>query len=469
MGQCHLQAHFAVAAHGGLEWNVVHVAVVLRVEDARVAGVGSERRRDVVDHTQVGRHLVLHFLPRRDTGKCSAGVMVLLLAGPARDACAGQQRQWFGQPPAGRGIQAGLLHQGVVAGASLADGRFGGAAVPGMDVGNVMAPAGRAGKGIALADGAGAAHPHGQVVFPAAQMQLAGQVGVQAVSGLARFPGIGIQGDTAAGNLVDEGCIGRCGPIAVGDQAVGLAGGMVQVGLECPVVIDLVAERRECRARAALPACPGWREAGGNRQVGQRAVGVEARDGPPDGRLGRVLLALVAHGNFGGRPQIRFHHTQESQLVLFVALVEAVLFLRRQHEAAAHRAIRGDGHVHVGHCAVVVPAPGADVHGATQLAGGTLSDQVDRGRWRAHPGEDTVGAAYQVHPFVECGVVFLVGFAAVAGHAVDLEILDHEAPGVIERSLGVVERGHHTRHVPQHGIHTGQRFIVHLLAGGDAD
>ena len=85
------QDHFAVAAHGGLEWNVVHVAMILRIEDARVAGVGSEQRRDVVDHAQVGGYLVLHFLPRRDPGECAAGVVVLLLAGPARDASAGSE------------------------------------------------------------------------------------------------------------------------------------------------------------------------------------------------------------------------------------------------------------------------------------------------------------------------------------------------------------------------------------------
>ena len=51
-----------------------------------------------------------------------------------------------------------------------------------MDVGNVVALVGHAGKGIALAGGAGAAYAYGQVVFPPAQMQLAGQIGVQTVA-----------------------------------------------------------------------------------------------------------------------------------------------------------------------------------------------------------------------------------------------------------------------------------------------
>lgn len=112
---------------------------------------------------------------------------------------------------------------------------------------------------------------------------------------------------------------------------------------------------------------------------------------------------------------------------------------------------------------------------ALEVGRGALAHEVDDARRVARAIHEARRALEDFHAVVDGSVGDAVVVAHVAagrgqaGHAIELEVLDLEAPGIEAVALGVVAVDRDAGRLPERVRDAGQALVVHLLAGDDGD
>ncbi|VTN08128.1 Uncharacterised protein [Raoultella terrigena] len=204
------------------------------------------------------------------------------------------------------------------------------------------------------------------------------------------------------------------------------------------------------------------------------AVGVPARQAAPGWAIDVDTLILVTGGEAGCAAEVGIENAGEERFFAVVAIEPGVIILIAGDNTRPHVTVLGQRALHIGDVALLVPAAvlGGDIAGKL-AAGGMLADHVDRCGGVARPGQQAVGAAYDLDPLKKRGIgerVAEVPAGLKPGrNAVDHIVVYLKAAGIIAAAIGVRLAPADPEGIIHHVAEGLQLLILHPLLADDAD